>query len=85
MAANDSAGDLVEGDVLAQIARELVSTLRRDAKTDWTVRDDVRAKLRRSIKTLLRKNKYPPEKRNEAVVLVLEQMERFAPRWSEAA
>ena len=85
MAANDSAGDLLEGDVLAQIARELVSTLRRDAKTDWTVRDDVRAKLRRSIKTLLRKNKYPPEKGNEAVVLVLEQMERFAPRWSEAA
>ena len=49
------------------------------------MRDDVRAKLRRSIKTLLRKNKYPPEKGNEAVVLVLEQMERFAPRWSEAA
>lgn len=85
MATNGSAGEVLEDDVLAQIARDLVAILRRDAKTDWTVRDDVRAKLRRSIRTLLRKNKYPPEKRNEAVVLVLEQMERFAPRWSEAA
>ena len=85
MATNGSAGEVLEDDVLAQIARELVTALRRDAKTDWTVRDDVRAKLRRSIRTLLRKHKYPPEQRNEAVVLVLEQMERFAPRWSEAA
>lgn len=85
MAASDSADKVLEDEILAQIARDLVATLRRDAKTDWTVRDDVRAKLRRSIKTLLRKHGYPAEKRSEAVVLVLEQMERFAPRWSEVA
>lgn len=85
IADTNSTDEVLEDDVLAQIARDLVETLRRDAKTDWTVRDDVRAKLRRSIKTLLRKNKYPAEKRSEAVVLVLEQMERFAPRWAEAA
>ena len=32
--------------VLAEIARDLVEVMRRDVKTDWTVRDDVRAKLR---------------------------------------
>lgn len=85
IADNGSADGVLEDDVLAQIARDLVDTLRRDAKTDWTVRDDVRAKLRRSIKTLLRKYKYPADKRKDAVILVLEQMERFAPRWSEAA
>ncbi|UBI09425.1 type I restriction endonuclease subunit R [Corynebacterium coyleae] len=85
VASNGSADKVLDDDAIAQIARDLVDTLRRDAKTDWAVRDDVRAKLRRSIRTLLRKHKYPPEKRNEAVVLVLEQMERFAPRWSEAA
>ena len=85
IADNGSADEVLEDDVLAQIARDLVDTLRRDAKTDWTVRDDVRAKLRRSIKTLLRKHRYPADKRRNAVVLVLEQMERFAPRWSEAA
>ncbi|GAA1190875.1 hypothetical protein GCM10009585_04540 [Brevibacterium paucivorans] len=49
------------------------------------MRDDVRAKLRRSIKTLLPKYGYPMEKRTEAVILVMEQMERFAPCWSEVA
>lgn len=85
IADNGSTDGVLEDDVLAQIARDLVDTLRRDAKTDWTVRDDMRAKLRRSIKTLLRKHKYPADKRSDAVILVLEQMERFAPRWSEAA
>jgi hypothetical protein len=31
--------------VLAQIAREIIVVMKRDVKTDWTVRDDVRAKL----------------------------------------
>ncbi len=48
-----------QGDgVLAQIARELVAVMRRDVRTDWTVRDDVRAKLRSSIKRLLVKYGY---------------------------
>ena len=46
-------------DVLAQIARDLVAVMRRDVRTDWTVRDDVRAKLRSSIKRLLVKYKLP--------------------------
>ena len=85
IAESTSEDQVLEDEVLAQIARDLVATLRRDAKTDWTVRDDVRAKLRRSIKTLLRKYEYPIEKRTEAVILVMEQMERFAPRWSDVA
>ena len=54
--------------------------MRRDIKTDWTVRDDVRAKLRSSIKRLLLKHKYPPDKQPEAIRLVIEQMESMAPR-----
>ena len=71
--------------MLAQIACDPVAALRRDAKSDWTVRDDVRGKLRRSIKTLLRKYNYPMEKRTDAVVYVLEQMERLASRGCGAA
>lgn len=67
-------------DVLAQIARELVAIMQCDIKTDWTVRDDVRAKLRSSIKRLLIKYKYPPDKQAGAVKLVLDQMEQLAPR-----
>lgn len=71
-------------DVLAKIARDLVEVMRRDVRTDWTVRDDVRAKLRSSIKRLLVKNGYPPDKQPGAIKLVMEQMESMAPRFAEA-
>ena len=47
--------------VLADIARDLVRTLRRDVTTDWVSRDDVRAKIRSTIKRLLAKHGYPPD------------------------
>lgn len=74
-------GDRFQGEgVLAEIARELWVIVGRDVKTDWTVRDDVRAKLRSSIKRLLVLNKYPPDKQPQAIRLVIEQMESMAPR-----
>lgn len=79
---NESAVEVQGEDVLAQIARDLVGIMRRDVKTDWTVRDDVRAKLRSSIKRLLVKYKYPPDKQPEAIRLVIEQMEVMAPRYA---
>jgi type I restriction enzyme R subunit len=79
---NESAVKLQGEDVLAQIARELLIVMRRDMKTDWTVRDDVRAKLRSSIKRLLVKYKYPPDKQPGAIKLVIEQMEAMAPRYA---
>lgn len=82
VATNESAVEVQGGDVLAQIARELVSVMRRDVRTDWTVRDDVRAKLRSSIKRLLVKYKYPPDKQPEAIKLVMDQMESMAPRYA---
>ena len=79
---NESAVEVQGKDVLAQIARELVEVMRRDVKTDWTVRDDVRAKLRSSIKRLLMKYKYPPDKQPAAIKLVIEQMEVLAPQYA---
>jgi type I restriction enzyme, R subunit len=56
--------------------------MRRDVRTDWTVRDDVRAKLRASIKRLLIKYRYPPDKQQGAIKQVMEQMELIAPRYA---
>ena len=80
LATNESALTVQGESVLAQIARELWAILRRDVKTDWTVRDDVRAKLRSSVKRLLVKYKYPPDQQPEAIRLVIEQLESMAPR-----
>jgi type I restriction enzyme R subunit len=85
VADNDSAVEVQGEEVLAQIARELVAVMQRDTKTDWTVRDDVRAKLRSSIKRLLVKYKYPPDKQPAAIKLVIEQMEALAPLYAEQA
>ncbi|MBA3906069.1 MAG: type I restriction endonuclease subunit R, partial [Pseudonocardiales bacterium] len=82
VAQNESAVLLQGRDVLAQIARELVGIMQRDVRTDWTVRDDVRAKLRSSIKRLLVKYKYPPDKQPGAIKLVIEQMELIAPKYA---
>jgi type I restriction enzyme R subunit len=71
--------------VLADIARDLVKSLRRDVTTDWVSRDDVRAKLRSIIKRLLARYGYPPDAEPSATKLVLLQMETFAEEWSPTA
>ncbi|WP_316668919.1 type I restriction endonuclease subunit R [uncultured Propionibacterium sp.] len=76
---NDSAVLAQGTDVLAQIARELVAVMRRDTRTDWTRRPEAQAKLRASVKRLLRRHHYPPDKQQSAVELVIEQMETLAP------
>lgn len=80
---NVSAVEQMGQEVLGQIARELVAVMRRDTKTDWTVRDDVKAKLRSTIKRLLIKHRYPPDKQPEAIRLVIDQMEALAPHYAQ--
>ncbi|WP_068399583.1 DUF3387 domain-containing protein [Kribbia dieselivorans] len=79
---NQSAVDVMGEGVLANIARELVAIMRRDIRTDWTVREDVRAKPRTSIRRLLVKHGYPPDQQPGAIKLVMDQMEAMAPRFA---
>lgn len=47
------------------------------------VREDVKAKLRASVKRSLRKHGYPPDEQPEAIQRVMQQMEALAPRYAE--
>jgi type I restriction enzyme R subunit len=85
VAQNESAVIEMGTGVLADIARDLVKSLRRDVTTDWVSRDDVRAKLRSTIKRLLARHGYPPDAEPAATELVLRQMETFAEEWSPDA
>jgi type I restriction enzyme, R subunit len=85
VAQNESAVSEMGETVLADIARDLVRTLRRDVTTDWVARDDVRAKIRSTIKRLLAKHGYPPDAEADAIRRVLDQMETFADDWSPMA
>jgi type I restriction enzyme R subunit len=52
VAQNESAVTEMGTSIVAGVARDLVRTLRRDVTTDWAARDDVRAKIRSTIKRL---------------------------------
>jgi type I restriction enzyme R subunit len=75
---NDAAVMELGDDTLKKIAHELVDIVRRDAKTDWNVKEQVRAKLRSAIKRLLLKYGYPPDREETATQLVLDQAEVIA-------
>ena len=64
------------------IARDLVETIRRNVTIDWTVKESVKANLRRLVKRLLRKYGYPPEKQEKAMVTVLQQAELLCRDWA---
>ena len=73
--ANDSAVRVLGDETLRDIARELVETVRGNVTIDWTLRENVRANLRRLVKRILRKHGYPPDKQEKATRTVLEQAE----------
>jgi len=74
---NESAREFYENDVLKQIAKELTISIRSNIKVDWDIRESVRAQMRITVKRLLRKYKYPPDKQADAVTLIIEQAEKM--------
>ena len=58
---NDSAVQVLGDEKLRDIARELVATVRGNVTIDWTLRENVRANLRRLVKRVLRRYGYPPD------------------------
>jgi type I restriction enzyme R subunit len=63
---------------LKKIAQELVEVVRSNATVDWDKKEQVRASLRRHIRRLLTKYRYPPDKQESAVQLVMQQAEVLA-------
>jgi len=68
--------------MLATIAHDLVEAIRGSVTIDWTQKEAVRADMRRKVKKLLRKYGYPPDKQENAVVVVIEQAERVCKDWA---
>ena len=79
---NDSAVQVLGDETLCGIARELVATVRGNVTIDWTLRENVRANLRRLVKRILRKHGYPPDKQESATRTVLEQAEVLSAGWA---
>ena len=79
---NDSAVRVLGDETLRAIAQELVETVRGNVTIDWTLRENVRANLRRLVKRTLRRYGYPPDKQEKATRTVLEQAEVLSADWA---
>lgn len=72
---NDSAVKLMGDEVLMQIAHDLAESIRKNITIDWNLKESVRAKMRTTIKKLLKKHGYPPDQQPAAIKTVMEQAE----------
>jgi len=81
---NDSAVKVLGDQTLRTIAQELVRTVRNNVTIDWTLRENVRARMRVMVKRILRRYGYPPDKQEKATQTVLEQAEVLCRDWAVA-
>lgn len=84
LADNGSAVAVLGDETLAKIARELTVMIRGSATIDWTKKESVRAAMRRDVRRLLKKYKYPPDQTEKAIDTVLRQAELMATEWAAA-
>lgn len=70
--------DFYENDQLVALTKELTETLRKNQTIDWQKKEQARARMRMMIKKLLKKYNYPPEDRDDAVAVVMQQCELWA-------
>lgn len=70
--------DFYENDTLVAMAKELTEALRNSKTIDWRQKESARANMRRMVKRLLKKYKYPPEEQEKALETVIKQCELYA-------
>lgn len=84
VASNNSARDLMQHDKLRELAVVLFQRVRENASIDWTLKEDVKAKLKITIKRTLRQFGYPPDMQLLATETVLKQAEMIAGELTKA-
>ena len=67
--------DFYENDQLIALTRELTELLRKNRTIDWQKKETARATMRKMVKRLLKKYKYPPEDYEMAIDTVISQCE----------
>jgi type I restriction enzyme R subunit len=78
VANNNSAMEVMGKDKLRELAVVLTETIRKNTSIDWTIKENVRAKMKVAVKRLLRRYGYPPDMQLLATETVLKQAEMIA-------
>ena len=69
--------DFYENEELVAMTRELTEMLRKNRTIDWQKKETARAGMRKMVKRLLKKYKYPPEQYENAIEIVMSQCEMW--------
>jgi len=81
LANNQSAREVLGDEKLRDLSRVLVQRVKANTSIDWTIKENVRAKLKVIVKRLLRQYGYPPDMELLATENVLKQAELLADDW----
>lgn len=69
--------DFYENEELIAMTRELTEMLRKNRTIDWQKKETARAGMRKMVKRLLKRYKYPPEECENAIETVISQCEMW--------
>lgn len=83
LADNESAREVMKDEKLRELSRVLAEKIRTNTSIDWTIKENVQAKLRIIIKRTLRQYGYPPDMQKLATDTILLQAKMLADGWSE--
>src|SRR5699024_12046532 len=78
LASHDTAKDVLGDEKLRAIAHELTKAIKKNMSVDWHKRESAQAKMRVTVRRLLKKYGYPPDLQKMAVDNVVEQAELMA-------
>ncbi|MEK4715762.1 type I restriction endonuclease subunit R [Sporosarcina sp. FSL K6-5500] len=78
LASHETAEQVLGDDILKVIAHELTKSIKENMSIDWNLRDSARAKMRITVRRLLKKYGYPPDLQKMAVETVVKQAELMA-------
>lgn len=78
LASHETAEQVLGDDILKVIAHELTKAIKENMSIDWNLRDSARAKMRITVRRLLKKYGYPPDLQKIAVETVVKQAELMA-------
>ncbi|MEK5216716.1 type I restriction endonuclease subunit R [Psychrobacillus sp. FSL H8-0487] len=78
LASHETAEQVLGDDTLKLIAHELTKSIKENMSIDWNLRESARAKMRITVRKLLKKYGYPPDLQKEAVETVVKQAELMA-------
>lgn len=75
---SETAKEAMGNDDIILIAKALVAEIRNSTQPDWEKRPNLRSKMRRNIKKLLKRTGYPPDHQAAAIEAILKQAELMA-------